>query len=102
MIKTTGIWFLETKDGEKYAFYHDYEEDTSPLERIDDFDRGNCWSIDLVSETEKYERDPEDNSFHLIPKEDIVNVWFEKYTEQNKPKEIKSYNINEIINKIGF
>ncbi len=49
---------------------------------MDDFDRGNCWSIDRIPENEKYEKDPEDNSFYLIPKEDIVEVWFEKYTEK--------------------
>ncbi len=102
MIKTTGIWFLKTKDGEKYAFYHDHEENISPLERIEDFDRGNCWSIDLIPENEKYEKDPEDDSFYLIPKEDVTEVWFEKYTEKNKPRKLKTHTIDEIMHKIGF
>ncbi len=100
--KTTGKWFLKTKDGEIYDFYHDHEENISPLERIDDFDRGDFWSIDIMDENEKYNKDPEDDSFYLIPKDDIVDVWFEKYRKENKPKELKSYNIEDVMRKIGF
>lgn len=100
MIKTTGKWFLKTKDDQVVAFYHDHEENISPLERISEFDEGKFWSIDPVPELSGYDRNPEENSFFLVPKIDVVEVWFERYTEENKPKKMKSYNINDIMNKI--
>jgi hypothetical protein len=78
---TDGSWFMLLRDGRKLGFYRDHVKKimVSPFERIKDFDRGDCWCIDMCGEENiGYPIDPEDDSFCLIPKSDVVQVYFEK------------------------
>lgn len=76
---------METVDGQIVSFYHDHAEKVSPLERIPEFDGGDFWIVD--AELSGYNTYPEDNSFVMVPKQDVKRVWFEPYTT-NAPKVI--------------
>lgn len=85
-----GVWCMKTKNFDRIDFYI-YEE-KNPLETVPDFDRGDSWSIDVLPGTENYTEIkkfyPVDrnhgavpdgyNPFRLIPKSDVLKVWFEK------------------------
>jgi hypothetical protein len=47
----------------------------NPLEVIPEFDQGDYWEIDFQSD--KYKTSPNDDSFVLIPKIDVIDVWVE-------------------------
>lgn len=97
-MKTTGKWYLETTDGQTAAFFHDWEEKVSPLDRIEDFDGGDYWIID--AKLSGYREFPEDNSFVMVPKENVARVWFQRYTESNRPKAIgKSKTLSQLLGK---
>lgn len=72
--KQHNIWCLKTKDYDRIPFYLS-DKQTNPLEEISEFDKGDCWEIDFQSD--KYKTSPNDNSFVLIPKSDVIKVWYE-------------------------
>jgi len=72
-------WFFQTKDLTKVGCYHS-DDDANPLETIEDFDRGDAYSMDCREAVDaRYPLDPEDDSFVLIPKADILRVWCEPF-----------------------
>jgi hypothetical protein len=74
---------LSTADVPDIPFYHGIRGN-NPLTNIPDFDKGNYWSIDADGDDELkdfFEEDPDDDSFILIPKSDVLNVWFVSYDD---------------------
>jgi hypothetical protein len=71
-------WLMELKDGQTDEFYHEADDnETSPLERIKDFDKGDSWSVDGDFEGYPEDPDPDGDGFPLVPKLDVVKVWRE-------------------------
>jgi hypothetical protein len=73
-------WYIKTNDIKKFPFYL-YHKNSNPLYDISDFDKGDNWSIDGGGDNtilkNYYPEDPEDDSFYLIPKDEILDVWSE-------------------------
>jgi hypothetical protein len=68
------VWCIKTKDYERIPFYLS-DTKKNPLEVIPEFDQGDYWEIDFQSD--KYKTSPNDDSFVLIPKSDVIGVWVE-------------------------
>lgn len=69
-------WYIELKDGRQFCFYTTRDKEKNPLLEIEEFDQGENWSLDLLSDLEdEYPLDPEDDSFVLIPKNHVVRVF---------------------------
>ena len=68
------VWCIKTKDYERIPFYLS-DSKVNPLETMPEFDQCDYWEIDFQSD--KYKTSPNDNSFVLIPKSDVINVWVE-------------------------
>lgn len=78
MNKSRITWFLKLKSGLIHSFYCGIS--VNPLELIPDFNQGECWCIDAHDDEvlfDKYQRDPTDDSFVLIPKSDVLEVFSE-------------------------
>jgi hypothetical protein len=72
------LWCMKTKDFNRIEFYYDSQDKVSPLKTIKDFDSGKYWSIDCKLITGSfYKDDPDEDSFCLIPKNDVIGVWCE-------------------------
>lgn len=81
-------WFIKTKDFDKIPFFYS-NTTNNPMNEIEGFDRGNHWCIDFgnnIEVAEFYEIDPEDDSFILIPKDEVIDIWCE---ETSNPKMIQ-------------
>jgi hypothetical protein len=78
------IWYIKTKDYDRIPFYLSDTMD-NPLESIPGFNKGDYWEIDFKSD--KYKKSQNDDSFVLIPKSDVIDVWMEYV---NKIKNDKS------------
>ena len=72
--KLSYMWCIKTKDYERIPFYSS-DKKVNPLERISEFDQGDYWEIDFQSD--KYKTSTNDDSFVLIPKKDVIDVWYE-------------------------
>jgi hypothetical protein len=84
-------WYMKTKDFNEIAFYFDDQNKISPLEYISDFDGGDYWIVDCGYYTGNfYPTYPNDDSFFMIPKDDIISVWCE---EIRLRKDTEKYNI---------
>lgn len=86
---------------EDMRFYHGRENE-NPLETIPEFSRGKYWSIDNSSSEDLidiYREDPEDDSFVLMPKKDVIRLWFVSYNEDDtfKPKRIRRVNPRDLF-----
>ena len=68
------MWCIKTKDYDRIPFYLS-DNKVNPLEKIPEFDKGDYWEIDFQSD--KYKTSPNDDSFVLIPKKDVIDVWCE-------------------------
>jgi hypothetical protein len=68
------VWCIKTKDYDRIPFYLS-DKKVNPLETIPEFDKGVYWEIDFQSD--KYKTSPNDASFVLIPKTDVIDVWCE-------------------------
>ena len=82
MTNIIGQWCMKLKNGMEFGFYDDDISDVSPLDRIKGFDQGEYWEIDggAYSKLFKtYATSQEDDSFVLIPKAEVLDVYFEKY-----------------------
>ena len=73
----TIIWYMKTKDFDEFPFYYGEKGDGNPLENVSDFDNGDSWIVDCSRIDDFYPTFPEDDSFALIPKNDVLKVWFE-------------------------
>jgi len=75
-------WHMVLTDGTEISFYTTSEDiTTNPLELEEDFDAIEWWSIDACGNEEleaRFDVDPVDNSFVLIPKELVERVYFTK------------------------
>lgn len=70
-------WYIKTTEFSKLLFYYT-DDNVNPLQSDDLFSSGDCWSLDCAYETNGfYPEDPEENSFVLIPKKDVIHVWSE-------------------------
>ena len=75
---TKYMWYMRTKDFNEISFYRDHQNEINPLYSISDFDGGDYWIIDCLDQTNGfYPEFPEDDSFCMIPKKDVINVWCE-------------------------
>jgi len=75
-LNPTGYWHLRLANGMTHEFYAGTPEQ-HPFETIPEFDRGDNWSIDAVFRTDlPYPVDPTEDSFVLIPKKDVIEVYF--------------------------
>lgn len=81
----TGNWYVRLTDGNAYPFYHGIGVE-NPLEERDWFDRNDEWSLDIPELRDRYPADPEDNSFVLVPKEDVEDVFFDRYGEPSRDR----------------
>jgi hypothetical protein len=68
------VWCIKTKDYDRIPFYLSDKKE-NPLEKISEFNQGDYWEIDFQSD--KYKTSTNDDSFVLIPKKDVINVWCE-------------------------
>jgi len=93
-----GLWYMQTKDVSEIRFYS--YKNRNPLTEIPEFDRGKYWCIDGhdmsgeyddLSEIYQQDLDGPDDSFVLIPKKDVLRVWFVSYKEDSRfaPKKIR-------------
>ena len=83
-------WFIKTKDFDKIPFFYS-NTTNNPMNEIEGFDRGSHWCIDFGSNIEVaefYQIDPDDDSFVLIPKDEVIDIWCE---ETSNPKSIRKY-----------
>ena len=77
--KVTGSWWLRLANGITHEI-HLGTPDGKPFDIIPEFDYGDAWSIDAGSRSDlHYPLDPTDDSFVLIPKKDVVEVFFKPY-----------------------
>jgi len=91
-------WHIRTKDVDDYEFYFsDFEIfSIEDLEKAIDgeFNHGDYFSVDGGGDDSElfdiYEEDPDDNSFVLIPKSDIIRIWS---VDTLKEKKIKDFNL---------
>ena len=89
--KVNFLWCMKTKDFDRISFYFDVQNIKSPLETNPDFDGGGFWIVDCSDTTEDfYPEYPDDDSFVMIPKKDVIEVWCEDL-EINK--NIRKYNL---------
>lgn len=74
-------WYVKIKGGSTHRFYSTSEGETeNPLEIHDYFSYGDYYILDIDQEecrATKYDEFPEDDSFILVPKADILSVWTE-------------------------
>lgn len=76
---TGGDWHVKLTNGMDLEFYSG-QRDQHPFETIPEFDRGDAWSIDALGRTDlPFPVDPTEDSFVLIPKTDVVDVYFKAY-----------------------
>lgn len=68
-------WYLLLDDGREFYFYLSPGAWENPLDEVNGFDKGEYWSVDISEEDHEFERDSEDDSFTLIPKERVVRVY---------------------------
>lgn len=72
------VWYIKTKEFDRIPFYLS-DSTINPLEEIEEFDKGDYWEVDCRIDTgDFYKESPYDNSFVLIPKSDVIDVWYEK------------------------
>lgn len=70
-------WYIQLEDGREFKFYYDSNSQVSPFERIDEFDKGDSWSLDLSRELgNEFPIDTEDDSFVLIPKNMVKKIYY--------------------------
>jgi hypothetical protein len=75
----TGDWHIKLSNGLDLAFWSG-SPDRHPFESEPLFDRGDAWSIDACGREDlPFPVDPAEDSFVLIPKTDVVNVYFKAY-----------------------
>jgi len=90
-IPNTIIWYMKTKDFDEFPFCYGEKGDGNPLENISDFDNGNFWIVDCKNTIgDFYPTFPEDDSFALIPKNDVIKVWSE---DVNLRRTTQKYNL---------
>jgi hypothetical protein len=81
-MKPTGTWHIKTNKVDNHIFYHGYP-DINPFYSINGFDQEDNWLIDsgsIESPLKKvYDIYPDDDSFVLIPKDEVIKVWFTPY-----------------------
>jgi hypothetical protein len=102
-MRSTGIWHIKTNKINDYKFYHG-NADSNPFNTIKAFDKGDNWCIDAggysSSLKEVYKTYSEDDSFVLIPKSDVLDVWFVSYQEDNTHAPKLVYKRNFISNSL--
>lgn len=77
--KATGYWWLRLVNGITHEFYAGIP-DRKPFDIIPEFDCGDAWSVDACHRNDlPYPLDPTDDSFVLIPKADVVEVFFKPF-----------------------
>lgn len=78
-VKPTGDWYLRLTNNMDFSFYAG-RPDQHPFETIPEFDRGDAWCIDAGGREDlPFPVDPTEDSFVLIPKTDVVDVYFKAY-----------------------
>ena len=76
--KLTYTWYIKTKDFDKIPFYLT-DSKINPMEEIEEFNKKDYWEVDCRIDTGNfYKESPYDNSFVLIPKKDVIDVWYEE------------------------
>lgn len=77
--KPVGCWWLRLANGMTLQFYEG-TPDQHPFDTVPEFDHGDTWSVDAgYGQDLPYPEDPSDNSFMLIPKRDVVEVYFQAF-----------------------
>lgn len=93
-MKANGIWYLSTTKVKSHKFYHSHSDLGNPLDNEPLFTKGDFIRIDAGGQESKlrnyYKEDKDDDSFVLIPKHEVTNVWFVSYDEDPRfmPKPI--------------
>lgn len=89
-------WYMKLKDGQVDEFYQEHEDNKiSPLERgVEDFNKGESWSVDGYFEGYPEDPDPKGDGFPLVLKTDVVKVWRE---EVDPPIRIQKKSFKDII-----
>ena len=71
-------WYIKTKKLDRIPFYLS-NSTINPMKKIEEFDKGDYWEVDCRIDTGNiYKESPYDNSFVLIPKKDVIDVWYEE------------------------
>lgn len=102
MSDPTGVWYIQLENGDEHEFYHGCE-DENPLETVDEFDVGDNWSMDIPELQGERPEDPEDNSFVLIPKDAVADVFFRPYGSEEgrmEPVEIDVMSGDEFVEDV--
>lgn len=82
--KTKGYWTVELVSGKNIAFYLDHEDNISPIERIEGFIYNeNTYCFDGDFEEFGYPECEEDNSFYLVPKNDVKRIFFDYFKKDD-------------------